>query len=65
VDGIVRFDHENDPDDVRLRVDPEGTVELARDGAYERTDANSCLHGAFLHATQDGVTLKEANEWIH
>jgi len=63
VDGVVRFDHEDDPDDMRLRVDPEGTVDLARDGAYGRTDTNSCLHGAFLHATQDGVALKEAARW--
>ena len=64
VDGVVRFDHADDPDDMRLRVDPEGTVDLARDGAYERHDANSCLHGAFLHATKDGVKVKEQDEWM-
>lgn len=63
VDGIVRFDHQDDPDDMRLRVDPEGTVDLARDGAYSRSDVNSCLHGAFLHATAEGIALKEADEW--
>ena len=63
VDGVVRFDHEDDPDDMRLRVDPEGTVDLARDGAYDRTDARSCLHGAFIHATTNGVVLKKASEW--
>lgn len=63
VDGVVRFDHEDDPDDVRLRVDPEGTVDLPRDGAYTRSDVNSCLHGAFLHATTEGISLKEAEEW--
>ncbi|MEF8796634.1 MAG: amidohydrolase family protein [Salinivenus sp.] len=63
VDGVVRFDHEDDPDDMRLRVDPEGTVDLARDGAYGRTDANSCLHGAFLRATESGVTLEDADQW--
>ena len=63
VDGVVRFDHEDDPDDMRLRVDPEGTVDLARDGAYGRTDANSCLHGAFLQATESGVTLEDADQW--
>ena len=63
VDGVVRFDHEDDPDDMRLRVDPEGTVDLARDGAYSRRDATSCLHGAFLHATQDGVALKDEETW--
>jgi imidazolonepropionase-like amidohydrolase len=63
VDGVVRFDHEDDPDDMRLRVDPEGTVDLARDGAYGRTDANSCLHGTFLQATESGVTLEDADQW--
>jgi imidazolonepropionase-like amidohydrolase len=63
VDGVVRFDHEDDPDDMRLRVDPEGTVDLARDGAYDRTDANSCLHGAFVHATKDGLSVKDESEW--
>jgi imidazolonepropionase-like amidohydrolase len=63
VDGVVRFDHEDDPDDMRLRVDPEGTVDLARDGAYGRTDANSCLHGAFLKVTESGVTLEDADQW--
>jgi len=58
VDGVVRFDHEQDPDDMRLRVDPEGTVELARDG-WSRHAAHSCLKGVTqLRATQNGVTLE-------
>jgi len=61
VDGVVRFDHEQDPDDMRLRVDPEGTVDLARDG-YNRDRRHSCLKGAtHLRATKDGVTLENAN----
>jgi len=61
VDGVVRFDHEDDPDDMRLRVDPEGTVDLARDG-YHRGRRHSCLKGVtFLHATQQGVTLRNAH----
>lgn len=63
VDGVVRFDHEEDADDMRLRVDPEGTVELARDGDYTQHGVHSCLHGTFLHATKNGVKLKEADEW--
>lgn len=58
VDGVVRFDHEDDPDDMRLRVDPEGTVELARDGAYDRHSVHGCLQGTFLHVTADGVSMK-------
>jgi imidazolonepropionase-like amidohydrolase len=57
VDGVVRFDHERDPDDMRLRVDPEGTVDLARDG-HDRGVRHSCLKGAVLHVTADGVTFK-------
>jgi imidazolonepropionase-like amidohydrolase len=61
VDGVVRFDHEQDPDDMRLRVDPEGTVELARDG-YNRHAAHSCLKGVtHLRATTNGLTLENAN----
>ena len=60
VDGVVRFDHEQDPDDMRLRVDPEGTVDLARDG-WSRHAAHSCLKGVTqLRATQNGVTLENA-----
>jgi imidazolonepropionase-like amidohydrolase len=61
VDGVVRFDHEQDPDDMRLRVDPEGTVELARDG-YNRHSSRSCLRGVtHLQATQSGLTLENAH----
>lgn len=60
VDGVVRFDHEQDPDDMRLRVDPEGTVELARDGAYGRHGVHSCLKDVtVLRATHDGVRLEQ------
>ncbi|MEF8815990.1 MAG: amidohydrolase family protein [Salinibacter sp.] len=62
VDGVVRFDHEEDPDDMRLRVDPEGTVDLARDG-WSRHAAHSCLKGvAQLRATRNGVTLENADQ---
>lgn len=60
VDGVVRFDHEQDPDDMRLRVDPEGTVDLARDG-WSRHAAHSCLKGVTqLRATQSGMILENA-----
>jgi imidazolonepropionase-like amidohydrolase len=61
VDGVVRFDHEQDPDDMRLRVDPEGTVDLVRDG-YNRDRRHSCLKGATtLRATHRGLFLENAN----
>ena len=60
VDGVMRFDHEQDPDDMRLRVDPEGTVELSRDG-YDRDRRHSCLKGVtYLRATRNGVILENA-----
>jgi imidazolonepropionase-like amidohydrolase len=62
VDGVVRFDHEDDPDDMRLRVDPEGTVDLARDGDYSGVQ-HSCLKGAYLHATHEELTFKNAEQW--
>lgn len=62
VDGVVRFDHDNDPDDMRLRVDPEGTVDLARDGDYSGI-RHSCLKGAYLHATADKLTFENADQW--
>jgi len=62
VDGVMRFDHEQDPDDMRLRVDPEGTVDLARDG-WSRHAAHSCLKGvAQLRATRNGVTLENTDQ---
>ena len=62
VDGVMRFDHEQDPDDIRLRVDPEGTVDLARDG-WSRHAAHSCLKGvAQLRATRNGVTLENTDQ---
>lgn len=61
VDGVVRFDHEEDPDDMRLRVNPEGTVDLARDGDYSGVH-HSCLNGAFIHATDENVSLKNADQ---
>jgi imidazolonepropionase-like amidohydrolase len=42
VDGIVRFDADRDPDDMRLRVDPEQPVELAT--AHHSHDER-CLQG--------------------
>jgi len=62
VDGVVRFDHEDDPDDMRLRVDPEGTVDLARDGDYSGVQ-HSCLKGApYLHVTSEEMRFKNADQ---
>ena len=51
VDGVVRFDREADPDDVRLLVDPEASVPETYAGhTAGHADAESeqrCMHGAF------------------
>lgn len=45
VDGIVRFDRDNDPDDIRIYVDPKLSVE---EGSYEDNTRNHerCMEGA-------------------
>lgn len=59
VDGKVYFDHENDPDDMRLRVDPEGTAPPINQTAHERgSHPHQCLGDTYLHATQEGLTLE-------
>jgi imidazolonepropionase-like amidohydrolase len=44
VDGVVRFDRDHDPDDMRLNIDPKRSVETAtiwhREGEYDR-----CMQG--------------------
>ena len=59
VDGVVRFDHEDDPDDMRLRVDPEGTAPPVKKPAHAGGAHHPhCLEGAVLHATEEGLSLK-------
>ncbi|MFQ5569388.1 MAG: amidohydrolase family protein [Rhodothermales bacterium] len=41
VDGIVYFDIENDPDDMRLTVDPEAVIETAT--LWEKHDYDQCM----------------------
>lgn len=42
VDGIVRFDRENDPADMRLYVDPEEKIDVT---IFEREDHDQCMQG--------------------
>ncbi len=44
VEGIVRFDREKDPDDVRIYFDPKASVEAATFAGTEHHDA--CMQGA-------------------
>jgi imidazolonepropionase-like amidohydrolase len=44
VDGVVRFDLANDPDDMRLTVDPDAPVDET--GVMDRHDHERCLEGA-------------------
>jgi len=45
VDGIVRFDRDDDPDDMRLRIDPESPVEAAFDWSTIDTRHGQCMQG--------------------
>ncbi len=47
VDGLVRFDIDKDPDDMRLAVDPEAAVETAT--LWDRSDHHQCLREAENH----------------
>ncbi len=56
VDGVTRFDHEQDPDDMRLRVDPEAAVDVATHADHDDT-THRCMQGAFLQASERGLRL--------
>ncbi len=43
VDGVVRFDRDHDPDDMRIYVDPKGSVEATTVRSQEEEDA--CMRG--------------------
>jgi len=58
VDGVTRFDRELDPDDMRLRVDPEAAVDASTHGTHQH--GVRCMQGAFLQATQRGLQLQHA-----
>ena len=45
VDGVVRFDRQKDPDDLRLFVDPESNIPEPVTSA-NRDDYRRCMHGA-------------------
>jgi imidazolonepropionase-like amidohydrolase len=48
VDGIVRFDREKDPDDMRIHVDPKASIDLPTFHTYEHNHDN-CLEGAEMN----------------
>jgi len=56
VDGVTRFDREADPDDMRLRVDPEAAVDLATHADHDGV-THRCMQGAFLQASERGLHL--------
>lgn len=59
VDGVVRFDRDDDPDDMRLRVDPESVVEETFVWHDADTRHGACMQGVgtHLHATESGLHL--------
>jgi imidazolonepropionase-like amidohydrolase len=56
VDGVVRFDRAADPDDMRLRLDPEASVESAFDWSETGTRHGKCMQdvGRYSH---EGMTF--------
>ena len=43
VDGVVRFDRSDDPDDMRLRLDPEASVDSAYDWSHTDSRHGQCM----------------------
>lgn len=59
VDGKKYFDREEDPDDMRLEVDPEEKFEETYTRWYESgKDKDSCLQGAEILFDSKGMSLK-------
>lgn len=46
VDGVVRFDREKDPDDVRIYIDPTIPLEASKAADTHAYDVEKCLQGA-------------------
>lgn len=60
VDGKEYFNREEDPDDMRLRVNPEEDFEETYTRWYEGgKDTDSCLQGAEVLFTEEGMSLNE------
>ena len=62
VDGIVRFDRDDDPDDMRLQVDPESVVEETIVWHDTDTRHGACMQqagGTHLHANETGLHLHD------
>ena len=43
VDGVVRFDRDDDPDDMRLRLNPEASVDTAYDWSHTDSRHGQCM----------------------
>ena len=61
VDGIARFDRTDDPDDMRIVVDPEAAIDLTTDWSDVDTRHGRCMQGAFLQATEKGLFLHHSH----
>jgi len=55
VDGVVRFDIEDDPDDMRLRVDPEAAVMPTIRAGGHQGHRHRCMQGVDLRALSRSV----------
>jgi adenine deaminase len=61
VDGKKYFDRENDPDDMRIEIDPEQKFEVASSKRWYEKGKNedACLQGAVVQFTADGMSLEQ------
>lgn len=57
VDGVVQFDIDDDPDDMRLFVDPEASVELTTE--WNEIHHARCMHGTALYEFLTEALLKQ------
>lgn len=63
VDGRKYFDREDDPDDMRLRVNPEEDFDETYTRWYESgKEEDSCLRGAEILFSSEGMSINEDTE---
>lgn len=55
VDGIVRFDRENDPADMRLLPDPKAAIDVTLHGQYDQQQDNCMRDAEFLFNDLIGI----------
>ncbi|MDX1671545.1 MAG: amidohydrolase [Balneolaceae bacterium] len=63
VDGKKYFDRDQDPDDMRIEVDPEVDFDETRySGTLSGRDEDTCLRGAHILFDKNGMTFNEGDK---